>query len=151
MPGAIHHAVIAVSDLQASLRFYRDGIGLDLLQDLTVDGDWPRLLGASSTRLRAVFLGRRDVPDVYAGVLELNEFPAGVDVAPRTAALGSGLFLLSFFVDVNATLSRLSELGLGGEPAIAEHDTPGGLLRMATVRDPDDTRILLTPGSLTRR
>ena len=54
---AIHHAVVVVRDLEVSLRFYRDGIGLDLLQDRHVEGDWPGLLDAPSRGLRAVFLG----------------------------------------------------------------------------------------------
>jgi catechol 2,3-dioxygenase-like lactoylglutathione lyase family enzyme len=43
VPGGIHHSVVVVRDLDASLRFYRDGIGLDLLQDRHVEGDWPDL------------------------------------------------------------------------------------------------------------
>jgi catechol 2,3-dioxygenase-like lactoylglutathione lyase family enzyme len=49
--------VVVAADIEASLRFYRDGIGLDVLRDLQVDGDWPELFGAPSRRLRAVFLG----------------------------------------------------------------------------------------------
>jgi catechol 2,3-dioxygenase-like lactoylglutathione lyase family enzyme len=44
VPTAIHHAVVIVRDLDASLRFYRDGLGLELLQDRQVnvlDGDVP--------------------------------------------------------------------------------------------------------------
>jgi catechol 2,3-dioxygenase-like lactoylglutathione lyase family enzyme len=33
VPGAIHHSVVVVGDLEASLRFYRDGLGLEVLQD----------------------------------------------------------------------------------------------------------------------
>jgi catechol 2,3-dioxygenase-like lactoylglutathione lyase family enzyme len=39
MPGGIHHCVVVVHDLEASLRFYRDGLGLDLLHDRQVEGD----------------------------------------------------------------------------------------------------------------
>jgi hypothetical protein len=31
VPIGIHHSVVVVRDLEASLRFYRDGLGLDLL------------------------------------------------------------------------------------------------------------------------
>jgi catechol 2,3-dioxygenase-like lactoylglutathione lyase family enzyme len=54
---AIHHTVVIVRDLDASLRFYRDGLGLDVLADRQVEGDWPGLPGAPSRSLRAVFLG----------------------------------------------------------------------------------------------
>ena len=57
MAGAIHHTVIACRNLEASLAFYRDGLGLEVLADREVEGDWPTLFGAPSRRLRAVFLG----------------------------------------------------------------------------------------------
>src|ERR1700681_1085909 len=72
---AIHHSVIAVGDLGASLRFYRDGLGLDVLQDRKVEGDWPALFDGPGRPLHAVFLGDAHVPDVSAGVLELIDFP----------------------------------------------------------------------------
>ena len=62
VPGGIHHSVVVVRDLEASLRFYRDGIGLDLLQDRHVEGDWPDLFDAPSRRLRTVLLGDAAAP-----------------------------------------------------------------------------------------
>lgn len=84
------------------------------------------------------------------GVLELavfdGEVPAGAPPAPPR----TGCFLPSFFVDVEATLSRLAALGLGGPPRRAEQPGPNGPITMATVRDPDGLPVLLTPGSITR-
>jgi catechol 2,3-dioxygenase-like lactoylglutathione lyase family enzyme len=80
---AIHHAVVVVRDLAVSLRFYRDVIGLDELQDRHVEGDWPGLFDAPSRGLRAVFLGDARVPDDHAGVLELNVFGSDVPVPSR--------------------------------------------------------------------
>jgi glyoxylase I family protein len=68
---AIHHTAVVVRDLEVSLRFYRDGLGLDLLQDRQVEGDWPDLFNAPSRSLRTAFLGDARVPDDHAGVLEL--------------------------------------------------------------------------------
>jgi catechol 2,3-dioxygenase-like lactoylglutathione lyase family enzyme len=50
VPAAIHHTVVIVRDLDASLRFYRDGLGLDLLQDrrLKVTGRPCWALGAAA-------------------------------------------------------------------------------------------------------
>ncbi len=141
---------MVVRDLEASLRFYRDGLGLDLLHDRQVEGDWPGLFGAPSRRVRAVFLGDAGVPDDQGGVLELNVFegdvPAGLPPSPPR----TGFFLLSFFVDVEAVLSRLAALGLGGPPRRVTQPTPGGPVTLATVRDPDGLLVLLTPGSITR-
>lgn len=150
VPAAIHHAVLIVRDLDASLRFYRDGIGLDVLQDRQVEGDWPGLFDAPSRSLRAVFLGDPRVPDDHAGVLELNVFDGDVPAGPPPSPPVTGFFLLSFFVDVEATLSRLAALGLGGPPRRVDQAGPGGPISIAVVRDPDGLRVLLTPGSITR-
>jgi catechol 2,3-dioxygenase-like lactoylglutathione lyase family enzyme len=150
VPAAIHHAVVIVRDLDASLRFYRDGLGLELLQDRQVEGDWPGLFGAPGRSLRAVFLGDPRVPDDHAGVLELNVLDGDVPAGPPPSPPVTGFFLLSFFVDVEATLGRLAGLGLGGPPQRVDQPGPGGPVTIATVRDPDGLRILLTPGSITR-
>src|SRR5258708_39893602 len=100
----IHHSVIAVGDLGASLRFYRDGLGLDVLQDRKVEGDWPALFDAPNRTLHAVFLGDAHTPDVSAGVLELIDFPETSIPTSSDPAPTRGLFQLSFFVDVEATL-----------------------------------------------
>ena len=151
MPGAIHHSVVVVGDLEASLRFYRDGLGLEVLQDRHVEGDWPGLFDAPARSLRAVFLGDPGVPDDHAGVLELNVLDGDVPTGPPPSPPRTGFLMLSFFVDVEATLSRLSGLGLGGPPRRVIQPTPNGPITIATVRDPDGVLVLLTPGSITRR
>ena len=150
MPGGIHHSVVVVRDLEASLRFYRDGLGLDLLIDRHVEGDWPDLFDAPSRRVRAVFLGDAGVPDEQAGVLELNVFYGDVPEGPPPSPPRTGFFLLSFFVDVEATLSRLAALGLGGPPRRVTQSTPRGTITLASVRDPDGLLVLLAPGSISR-
>jgi catechol 2,3-dioxygenase-like lactoylglutathione lyase family enzyme len=77
VPTAIHHTVLTVGNLDASLRFYRDGLGLKVLQDRRVEGDSPHLFGAPGHKVHGVFLGDPSVPDVHAGVLELTEFDDG--------------------------------------------------------------------------
>jgi catechol 2,3-dioxygenase-like lactoylglutathione lyase family enzyme len=53
--------------------------------------------------------------------------------------------LLSFFVgDTDATLARLADLGLGGEPRRIELPGPDdSVVVMATVRDPDGVLVEL--------
>lgn len=142
---------MVVRDLEASLRFYRDGIGLEVLQDRTVEGDWPGLLDAPGRSLRAVFLGDPAVPDDHSGVLELNLLDGDVAEGAPASARRSGFLLLSFFADVDAVLGRLAGLGLGGPPRRITQPTPSGPAAIATVRDPDGVLVLLTPGSITRR
>jgi catechol 2,3-dioxygenase-like lactoylglutathione lyase family enzyme len=59
VPGGIHHCVVVVRDLGASLRFYRDGLGLDLLLDRHVESDWPDLFDAPSRACARFFLATR--------------------------------------------------------------------------------------------
>jgi catechol 2,3-dioxygenase-like lactoylglutathione lyase family enzyme len=136
---------VCVRDLDASLRFYRDGVGLELLMDHRFEGDWPTLFDAASRHLRSVFLG--DPTGADAGIVELVVFDGpGGDQARDPAGAGppaSGFFLLSFFVDVDAALARLDNLGFGGTPRRVEQPGPGGPVAMATVRDPDGVLVEL--------
>jgi glyoxylase I family protein len=153
----LHHAAIRVGDLEQSLRFWRDGIGLEVLMDHEFTGDWPTLFDAPSTWLRSVFLGQADHAD--AGIVELVDLGPPTDDASTTDSRvrptqpPAGVLLLSFMLDVETTLVRLSSLGLGGDPRRVEL----GSVAMATVRDPDgvvveliDARASGNLGSLTR-
>ena len=136
-------------DVDASLRFYRDGLGLAVLMDERFDGDWPSLFDAPSTRLHSVFLGEPTAPD--AGVVELVTFDRDVDAGRAAPRPATGFFLLSFFVDLAATLARLDELGLGGAPRRTEQPGPGGSsVAMATVRDPDGVLVELVEAGSAR-
>jgi catechol 2,3-dioxygenase-like lactoylglutathione lyase family enzyme len=141
----VHHSAVYVRDVDASLRFYRDGLGLQVLMDHEFDGDWSTLFDAPSDRLRSVFLGDPDSPD--AGIVELVAFagnPTGDDGdAPTPAPLRPGFFLLSFFVDVDATLARLAAVGLDGPARRIRVPGPGGDVEMATLRDPDGVLVEL--------
>lgn len=147
---AIHHTSIVTRNISASIEFYQHGIGLDLLSDVTVEMDWETLLGAKTNSLRAVSLGNSQIPDTTAGVVELNAFEGGVPVGPIDSVdqPESGLFLISFFVDVNATLARLQSMGYGMDVRMIATNTIAGQSTLATVRDPDGVIVLLTPGSI---
>lgn len=132
----IHHSAICVRDIEQNLRFWRDGLGFEVLMDQRFEGDWPTLLDAPSHELRAVFLGEPDA--AASGIVELVDLggvPAGeADSTPR-----EGFLLLSVMVDVESALKRLSELGLGGEP---RRISAMGVA-MAVVQAPDGTRVEL--------
>jgi glyoxylase I family protein len=141
----VHHSAISVRDVDASLRFYRDGLGLQVLMDHEFDGDWRTLFDAPSDRLHSAFLGDPDSPD--AGIVELVAFAGDVTGddgdAPKPAPPRPGFFLLSFFVDVDATLNRLAAVGLDGPVRRIHVPAPGGDVEMATVRDPDGVLVEL--------
>ena len=127
----VHHSAICTRDVEASLRFWRDGLGFEPIMDQTFAGDWPTLLRARSDRLRAVFLGDPARPE--AGIVELVDLgPAEPGLEPADPAT-TGFLLLSVFCDVEAVLAELARSGLGGEPRRIEvHGVP-----MATVVDPN--------------
>jgi catechol 2,3-dioxygenase-like lactoylglutathione lyase family enzyme len=107
------HAGLCPADLELSLRFYRDGVGLAVLTDFTMDADLEPLLGQRTSHVRAVFLGSPDHPDV--GTLELLDLGAD-ELRGQPAGSGTphrGVFLLSFLVEVPEVLRRLADLGLG--------------------------------------
>jgi catechol 2,3-dioxygenase-like lactoylglutathione lyase family enzyme len=139
----VHHSAICVRDIDASLRFYRDGLGLQTLMDHGFDGDWPTLFDAPATRLRSVFLGDPDRPDI--GIVELVAFDVAPPPAERAASgpLAPGFFLLSFFVDVDETLARIERLGLARDVRRIEVPGPVAPVAMATLRDPDGVLVEL--------
>ncbi|MBV8161739.1 MAG: VOC family protein [Acidimicrobiia bacterium] len=122
----IHHAAIVVADVEASLRFWRDGLGFQLLMDETFEGDWKTLFGVDATEVRSVMLG--DPNRAGSGIVEFVQF-LGADVPP-------GFELLSLFVgDVDDTLAKLG--GAATELRRIEVSSPAGPVPMVTVRDPD--------------
>ena len=132
----VHHSAICVTDVDESLRFWRDGLGFVVLMDERFRGDWPTLLEASTDSLRAVFLGDPASPD--GGIVELVDL-GGVPPVVEPAPPRAGFLLLSVMTDVEAALERLAALGLGGKPRRIEVSG----IAMAVVRDPDGVEVEL--------
>jgi catechol 2,3-dioxygenase-like lactoylglutathione lyase family enzyme len=140
----VHHTGLCPADLDESVRFYRDGIGLTVLADFSMDTDLEPLLGRHTSHVRAVFLGSPDNPQ--GGTLELLDLGAG-DIREQGEGPGvphRGVFLLSFVVDVAVVLGRLADLGLGGAPRTMR--SPGGV--SATIVDPDGVTVELLSGPM---
>ena len=127
----VHHTAIRVHDIEASLRFWREGLGFEVLMDKTFEGDWPTLLDAPSHSLRSIFLGRPDLPD--SGIVELVDLGAEESPEPAPRIRSAGFLLVSIMTDVDSTLGKLTSLGLGGDP---RRISVSGV-EMCTVVDPD--------------
>jgi catechol 2,3-dioxygenase-like lactoylglutathione lyase family enzyme len=136
---ALDHIAICPANLDAALHFYRDGVGLDVLFDVTFDANFEALLGVPTERPHIVFLGDRQHPDV--GRIELVDLGTGnlPDGRESAGLPHRGTFLVSFHVPVAETLQRLAELGLGGPPR--RFSGPDGLA--AVVVDPDGVMVEL--------
>ena len=137
----VHHVAICPRDISASLAFYVDGIGLDVLFDTMVTADLKTLVGAPSNQTRTVFLG--DPADPNSGAVELIEI-AGFDATaelPVVFGVRVGLHLISFQVAVEETLERLAQLRMGGDPRRIRTSRSRDLV--AVVIDPDGTMVEL--------
>jgi catechol 2,3-dioxygenase-like lactoylglutathione lyase family enzyme len=105
------HAGVTVSDMDASLRFYRDGLGLEPMADGHTGGaSAQRIWNFDPGRVRVVFL---KVPGSDA-VVELFEFP---DVERHSASArpcdyGAGHFCL-YVDDAEGMYARLQDEGFG--------------------------------------
>jgi catechol 2,3-dioxygenase-like lactoylglutathione lyase family enzyme len=138
----LHHAGLCVADMEVSLRFYRDCLGLTVLVDTVLEADLEPLLGVATQRVRTVFLGDDDHRD--SGIVELLDLGLA-DIAegvPQPGTPRRGAFLLSVQVDIDAVLQRLDEGGLGERRLVMP--TPGGGIA-ATVVDPDGVMVELLP------
>jgi glyoxylase I family protein len=138
----VHHVAVVTSDIERSLRFWRDGLGLTQLMDHTFIGDWPALFGARSDVLRSVFLGDPDSPQ--ACIVELVVFD-DVQGGPAQAETPRfGLFLLSLNRDVDTTLDALAELGFDDNVRRITMPGPKGrTVHMAVITAPDGVLVEL--------
>jgi catechol 2,3-dioxygenase-like lactoylglutathione lyase family enzyme len=133
--------VIRVRDMERSLAYWRDGVGLTLMMDGEFEGDWPTLFNVASTSLRSVFLGEAARG---GGILELVDFgtpgtrpPAG-DVPPE------GLMLVAFQCAIDPVLGRLQAMGCPGPLSEITVQSPRGPVRMVLLEDPNGVRFELT-------
>ena len=138
----IHHTAIVTSDVEASMRFWRDGLGFTELFDYTFTGDWPTLFGTATDQLRSIFLGDPVTPDT--GIVELVVME-GTPPAPTMPDVPTfGFFLLSLQRDVDATLATLADLGFDDGVRRIEMPAPGGKkVAMAVLTAPDSVRVEL--------
>jgi glyoxylase I family protein len=138
----VHHTAICTSDVERSIQFWRDGLGLTQLFGHTFTGDWPKLFGAHTDRLQSIFLGDPQAPDT--GIVELVVFEGADGAAVPTQRPRHGFFLLSLQRDVDETLSALAELGFVDGVRRIEVPAPGGkTVPMAVIGAPDGVLVEL--------
>lgn len=141
MPG-VHHTAIVTADVETSMRFWRDGLGLTELFDHTFAGDWPTLFDARTDTLRSVFLGDPATPD--SGIVELVVFDGARRPPQSPVGPAYGFFLLSLERDVDPTLHTLAGLGFSDGVRRIEMPAPGGKkVAMAVITAPDGVRVEL--------
>ncbi|MCW3010463.1 MAG: hypothetical protein JWO90_867 [Solirubrobacterales bacterium] len=131
------HAGVTVRDMDAALRFYRDGLGLEAYNDYVTGGAHARRIwGFEPGNVKVVFLR---VPGSDA-VVELFEFP---DVerhgaSARPCDYGAGHFCL-YVDDADALHARMTDLGFtsrAGSVTTVEEGQHAGT-KVAYLIDPD--------------
>jgi catechol 2,3-dioxygenase-like lactoylglutathione lyase family enzyme len=139
----IFRTAFTVSDIDRSLRFYRDGLGLRVVRDKLRDGEsYDSLLGLPGVRLRVVLL--EGVTN--GGLLELAQYFAPVrptGKTPHHADVGSAnvCFLVE---DLDATLSRLAGNGFVAGKTPSDFVQEGRVVgRVVMIFDPDGIPLVL--------
>ena len=133
------HMGICVSDLERSLRFYRDVLGCKEVGRLELEGEPTATLnGMPDVKVRAIYLER----DGWR--LELLEFPVPGWIGPKAPRPMNqlGLTHLSFRVpDLDAACAQIEVAG-GGLLTKTRLDLPGPT-RVIMAFDPDGVRVEL--------
>ena len=118
------HTMVRVTDIEASLRFYRDALGLDMLSRKDNEGG----------RYTLVFLA---APGNHSAQLELTYNWPAADGSAEVYTGGRNFGHLAYAVpDIYATCTRLQQHGV----SILRPPRDG---RMAFVRSPDEVSIEL--------
>jgi catechol 2,3-dioxygenase-like lactoylglutathione lyase family enzyme len=137
------HAGVTVSDMDASLRFYRDGLGLEIASDGITGGPFAhRIWGMETDKVRVVFLR---VPGSDS-LVELFEFQ-NIERHPASARpcdFGAGHMCL-FVDDLEAVNARLTGMGYrsrGGEVVTIGRGPHTGA-KALYMKDPDGYHVEL--------
>lgn len=142
--GSVHHVTVGVRDIDKSIIFYRDGLGLRKTLDTVVGGiSFSRLLRMpEGSSARTVFMQGKS----RIGQVELVEWRNGEDQTPKLIRPGSlGVCVLSFSVEAKDFESILEQLRtvsatFWGDPVISVLDGYGEI-KACIVEDPDGNAI----------
>ena len=143
---ALSHVAIGVRDMERSLCFYRDAIGLRVKLD-TIE-ELPGFGGAEARKRRAAYLGLGEGPDASFVVLDqaLTLAPSG----EPARLFQTGIHHFSFWVDdIDAIVARARAAGFEVlfDPAVADTraygEPAGGKVRSTFLRDPDGSYVQL--------
>jgi catechol 2,3-dioxygenase-like lactoylglutathione lyase family enzyme len=141
MKVSFSHLGICVSDLERSLRFYRDGLGFELVASHRIGDEFGPLLELEGVELESRMLSRDGVTIELLGFVS----PDPTGDGERRPMNRLGLTHLSLRVDdVEGVAAVIEELG--GSVVRATRttmDLPGARLDFLYCTDPDGTRIEL--------
>jgi catechol 2,3-dioxygenase-like lactoylglutathione lyase family enzyme len=129
--------------MEAGLRFYRDGLGLEVASDdITGGPDAHRIWGMKTQRVRVVFL-RVPGSDSLVELFEFQEIERHAASA-RPCDYGAGHMCL-FVADLDALYARLTELGYAsrGTEVVTIGAGPHTGAKVVYMKDPDGYHVEL--------
>ncbi len=136
------HSGVTVSDMERALRFYRDGLGLEVEFDTTVGGDYLNtVLALDHDHIRAVYL--RVPGGTFIELLEYRGIDSA-DASARPCDYGGGHLCL-YVEGIDELHARLRELGFRGRSAGPVDITtgPNAGARSIYLVDPDGYHVEL--------
>ncbi len=136
---AIRHIGIVVSDMERSLKFYRDLLGLKVVKNFKEEGKYiDKILGLSGVKLWMIKLAADD-----GTIVELLKYMSHPQKAPDNPQICDiGCSHIAFTVDdIGKEYTRLSNKGVrfNCPPLVS----PDGYAKVAFCRDPDGVFIEL--------
>ena len=148
MLGAVAHIGITVRDMDKAVEFYRDTLGLEVIGDVTIDGDAASTVTqVPNATVRAVYL--RNAEDQTGPPIELLHFvePSGDTGKPYPGLTNPGITEVAFWVeDIEKTCDALRAKGveLYSPPQLFDLEGEGyGKVKAVYFRDPDGTTLEL--------
>ena len=138
---SVSHIGLCVSDLEASLRFYTEGLGFEVAEGFDVGDEVAHTLEVEQgVVLRSQMIHKDGMRIELLGWTSPQPFGT-----PSSSRGQMGLTHLSFnVVDIDAVEQRL--IGLGGsvvESTRTRIPFPGGSMNLLFLADPDGTRVEL--------
>ena len=137
---AVRHIGIVVSDLEKSLRFYRDLLGLKVVRVMRESGEYiDNMLALENVQVTTVKMSA----DSGSALIELLEFKSHPHETPAKRKVYSiGPSHVAFTVDnLDAVYRRLVEAGVSCNAA--PQLSPDGYAKVTFCQDPDGTLVEL--------
>ena len=138
---SVSHIGLCVSDLEATLRFYTDGLGFEVAEGFDVGDEFADTLEVEQgVVLRSQMIQKDGMKIELLGWTSPQPFGM-----PASSRGQRGLTHLSFYVEDLASIEA-TLVALGGsviESTRTVQPIPGGELRLLFLADPDGTRVEL--------
>lgn len=139
----IHHVAIGTPDLDAALRFYRDGLGFEVVQESEWHRDNPRADRAVGLRQASARMAMLKAPNAFIELWEYRE-PKPRNLVSDPNDLGYPHMALQVD-DIQAEYARLKALGMefvadapvdfGAASAVYGRDPFGNVIEIYEIRD----------------